>query len=469
MTKEKSNIIWSFFSSVKLTIALLIILAVTSIFGTVIPQNESALEFIQRINPGLVRFFDSLQLFDMYHSTWFRLIIFLLAINLTVCSINRLPVTLKLFRMVPRPDRSKPFKDIPQNRQILVQSEFGGIEKNVSTILKDRYGKIETKKSNEGSFFYGEKGKYSLFGVYIVHLSVLFILVGAIIGSSLGFKGYVEIPEGEQTDTVFLRGGKSGHEHKELGFSVRCESFFLDYYENGTPKEYRSGLIFIENNKTVKEGDILVNHPISYKGIRFYQSSYGVIPGDIVRLKISDSRTNEIKMLDIKKGDTVSFSEDRAQFKVINVEDNLRGMMGPAVFISIKSAEAETGFWVFKNIDMLKKRFPEEMFKSPRLNPSSFRPFTFYLESIQTKYKTGLQVNKDPGVPFVWIGFVLIMVGLIMTFFTSHKRIWVRVLKEEKGGVIHVAGNTNKNPVGMENELDHLLQKLKYALNSEGK
>jgi cytochrome c biogenesis protein len=469
MTKEKSSIIWRLFSSVKLTIVLLIILAVTSIFGTVIPQNESALDFIQRINPGMARFFDSLQLFDMYHSTWFRLIIFILAVNLIVCSLNRLPVTLKLFRMVPRPDRSRPFKDISQDRQISVERYFQGVESNVSDIMKNRYGKIEIKKNTEGTFFYGEKGKYSLFGVYIVHLSVLFILIGAIIGSSLGFKGYVEIPDGEQTNIIFLRGGKEGHQHKDLGFSVRCDKSFIDHYEDGTTKEYRSELSFIENTETVKKGDILVNHPMSFKGIRFYLSNYSVISGDMVRIRLFNSESNESSSLEIKKGEIIPLSKDGAQFRVTNVDNNLKGMMGPAIFVSIKTDEGEMGFWILKNIDILKKRFPEEMFKSPRLNPSSFSPYTFHLDGIQTRYKVAMQVNKDPGVPFVWTGFVLIMVGLIMTFFTSHKRIWVRVLKEEKGGVIHVAGKTNKNPVGLENELDHLLQKLKYVLNSEGK
>jgi cytochrome c biogenesis protein len=61
---------------------LLILLAVTSLFGTLIPQQESAMRFAENLSPTLVKLLDSLHLFDMYHSWWFRLIIGALAVNL---------------------------------------------------------------------------------------------------------------------------------------------------------------------------------------------------------------------------------------------------------------------------------------------------------------------------------------------------------------------------------------------------
>ena len=104
---KNSNMVWNFFSSVKLTLVLLIILAIASLFGTLIPQQEGAVEFARGISPGMFQLLSSLNLFDMYHSSWFRIIIGLLALNLIVCSVNRLPATLKLFR-APPPERIGP-------------------------------------------------------------------------------------------------------------------------------------------------------------------------------------------------------------------------------------------------------------------------------------------------------------------------------------------------------------------------
>ena len=46
MTEKRPNPLWDILRSVKLTIILLVLLAITSIFGTIIPQQEEALRFI---------------------------------------------------------------------------------------------------------------------------------------------------------------------------------------------------------------------------------------------------------------------------------------------------------------------------------------------------------------------------------------------------------------------------------------
>jgi len=463
---KKSDIIWDIFSSVKLTLALLIILAVTSIAGTIIPQQEGAMEFAQRLSPGIVRLFNSFQLFDMYHSLWFRVIIALLSINLIVCSLKRFQVTLKLFQALPRPDRSKPFEDLPTQNTFQVGGEIQEVSNRVAEFMKSQYKKIETKDTKKGNFFYGSKGRYSLFGVYVVHLSVLTILIGAITGSLMGFEAYVNIVEGESTDTVTLRKSRA-HAHKKLGFRVHCEKFAVDFYDTGTPKEYRSELSFLVDEKVLKKGSLLVNHPITFRGITFYQSSYGTIPGDRVRLKIS-THQEEPKTLDIERGHPIPLPHEEGQFEVVEVHGNLRGMMGPAALISIKPKQGEeVHFWVFQNFELLKKRFPKAMFESSILDPSAFKPYTFYLKEIQSKYYTGIQVNKDPGVPLVWTGFFMIVVGLFITFFTSHRRVWVRVSKDNNKVRISVTGKANKNPVGMEREMDYLVQKLKDLFVTE--
>ena len=82
--------IWNFFSSVKLTIVLLLSLAVTSIIGTLIPQNEDPQSYFKAFGGVLFQLFNLLDLFDMYHSLWFQLLIILLTANIIVCSIDRI-------------------------------------------------------------------------------------------------------------------------------------------------------------------------------------------------------------------------------------------------------------------------------------------------------------------------------------------------------------------------------------------
>jgi cytochrome c biogenesis protein len=455
--------IWRFFSSLKLTLALLIILAATSIFGTVIPQQEGAMAFAQRLSPGLVKLLSSFQLFDMYHSLWFRLLIAALALNLIVCSINRFPASMKRFRAHPRPDRAKPFENLPPHRQFAVNGTIGDIAVPVAKVLHKQYGAAERKQASEAEWFHAQKARYAHFGVYLVHLSVLLILIGGIVGSIFGFEAYVNIPEGETAQVVRLRGTQAP---KALPFSVLCKDFAVDFYENGTPKEYRSDLSFLDDGNILLESTLLVNHPITFKGITFYQASYGTIPGSQARLRISkDGKKSGNAPLEVEKGRSVPLPGSEAHFRVAEIQGNLRGMMGPAVLISVLSdREGETRFWVFQNIDMLRKKFPPAMFDSPILNPSSFKPYTFFLDGIESRYYTGLQVNRDPGVPLVWLGFFLIVCGLFVTFFVSHRRVWVRLTQGGAQVRISVAGTANKNPVGLEKELDQLTRKLRQSV-----
>ena len=103
--------------------------------------------------------------------------------------------------------------------------------------------------------------------------------------------------------------------------------------------------------------------------------------------------------------------------------------------------------------------------RHPALNPSAFKPYTFFLEDLESKFYTGLQVNRDPGVSVVWAGCFLMIGGFFVTFFMSHRRIWVRVSSKKEGSAIRIAGTTNKNPVGLQRELAHLISNLKDLLN----
>src|SRR4030043_2012575 len=93
ITREKGflSIIYDLFRSLKLTIFLFILLAILSIIGTLITQNATRSDYIQRYGIGLYEVLNFFNLFDMYHSWWFSAILLLLVINLITCSIHRFP------------------------------------------------------------------------------------------------------------------------------------------------------------------------------------------------------------------------------------------------------------------------------------------------------------------------------------------------------------------------------------------
>jgi len=457
---QHSSGIWKFFASVKLAIFLLIILAIVSILGTVIPQQQGAVEFASGLNPATRQFFTSLDLFDMYHSIWFRILLGLIALNLIVCSLDRFPATWKRFRSMPEPDRQKPFEGLSDDQTLITSQTLNEAAGHVARLLKTRYRHIREKEKDGNRFFYADKGAFSHFGVYMVHLSVLAILTGGLAGSFFGFEAYVNILEGDQTNTVLTR---KTMKPLELDFDVRCDRFAVDFYENGTPKEYRSDLSFIVKGKPVEKTAVLVNHPVEFRGVTFYQASYGTAPGRVVDLRISGGGPS-VESIKVEAGKPVELPAGEGVFRVADTRANIMNM-GPAVLISIQpKKQGETiDFWVFKDQQAALAKLPGPMRHSSKFNPAVFQPYTFYLNGLETRYYTGLQVNRDPGVPIVWLGCFLMIAGLFFTFFTSHRRIWIRVLKREGGAIVQLSGTANKNPVGLEREQEHLLKEIRRA------
>jgi cytochrome c biogenesis protein len=448
----------SLFSSLKLTIGLLIIIALASVLGTIIPQQYEGGESFRHLSPGLIRAFRSLQLVDMYHSVWFVILMGLLSLNLIVCSLNRFPTSWRLFRKIPSLDRGKPFENLSPDNVLVIERKRNEVIERVENLLRRRYKRVRRRETASATSFYGEKGAYSHFGVYIIHASILIVIAGAIIGSLFGFDAFVNIPEGESTNVVSLRRQKG---IKELDFTVRCDKFSIAYYENGMPKEYRSNLSFLKNNKAIYQGPLLVNHPVTFNGIRFYQASYGSIPGGQAYITIQKGDGQETTVT-VKLGDSFYLREKDAKATIGRIEENLMSM-GPAVLLNIQSSDGNIRLWVFKEIEKIRKDIPELLKKVPKFDPGLFKPYYFKLNKIENKYYTGLQLSHDPGVPSVAGGSFLIIPGLIITFFSSHRRLWVRLDEQEGKTRVLVSATSNRDPVGLKREIERLLKLLKKA------
>lgn len=455
LSKIKSLFI-TFFSSLKLTIILLLIIAVVSILGTVIPQG---IDVSEEIDSDLLETFKSLQLFDVYHSLWFIILMVLLSLNLIVCSLKKAPAAWKRFSIIPSPDRKKPFENLPSDGMLTLKNDKEQVKEAVQKLLLKKYKRFRKKESDEITFMYGEKGAFSHFGIYIIHASVLIIIAGAIVGSLMGFEGIMNIPEGESTNTARL---VRPNKIKKFDFTVRCDKFSIEYYSNGMPKEYRSNLSFIKDNKVAYQGPLLVNHPITFQDIRFYQASYGKMPGGkaYLHLRRGDETPNQ---LIAGQSDSFYFKEQDATITVRRVENNFMNI-GPAVLIEVHASDVNFTFWVIKNLQRLKSSIPGLFEKFPKFDPGSFKPYHFTLNKIEDTYYTGIQLSYDPGVFIVATGSFIIIIGIFVTFFSSHKKIWVRIEGEGKQVKLSVAGTSNKDPVGLEREIGHIVKNIKNQL-----
>ena len=173
-TTERSFIetVWDFFCSLKLTMFLLISLALTSIIGTVLPQGQLPPEYVAQLSPTKLQIYSKLGFFDMYHSWWFITLLYVFSLNLVSCSIKRLP---HVFKFVSEPtlvlgESSRNSFSLKQEIKITATAENG--KESLSTFLGAEFSTpVITEHSGEYHLF-AQKSAWSRLGVYVVHLSI---------------------------------------------------------------------------------------------------------------------------------------------------------------------------------------------------------------------------------------------------------------------------------------------------------
>ncbi len=448
------NQLWKTFASVKLTIFLLLTLAATSIIGTLVPQNEAPAAYVQAFGEFLYRLFALLGLFDMYHSWWFRALILLLVGNIVICSIDRLQATWKIIFV------RNPRFNITRYRQLKNKVDYN--DAGDADQLKNRYQPVIARRfryhrvedTDDGFAIYGESGRWTRLGVYVVHFSVVLLLIGGLIGSIFGFDGFVNIAEGDSVRSIRLT---NSNQSMPLGFEVRCDDFNVEFYDSGTPKEFRSRLTILKQGKEVVQKDIIVNDPLRYEGISFYQSSYGSMTPNEVLLNFTSRATGKIFSRKAAINNPVVIPENLGTFV-------LKKYTQHANFSGQNIGEAFIGVLTPPNSSPVEVTLP---LRFPRFDRMRKGEVVIAIADFLPRYYTGLQVSSDPGVWVVYIGFILMIIGIYITFFMSHQQICVEVVRKGEKSRVMVAGTSNKNKIGMQKKVTGLSERLANLTTGE--
>jgi len=476
LKQEKKTIIdriWDFFASVRFAIIIFALISVTSIVGTILEQRADPAKNLQILSrlfgeslaSPLYNIFDTLGFMNMYHSWWFTGLLVLFAVNLVICSLDRLP---KIWKLVIEPISPLPEEKIRKfliNREIALKGTPDKLKDSVRAGIKGIGFHGTEEKEERGYQFFAQKGNYSRLGVYITHFSILFILAGAIIGIKFGFKGFMEIPEGTASNVVF----SDDNQQKQLDFSVRCDNFNVEYYGmSEMPKEYRSWLTVIKDGKEVMKKSITVNDPLKYEGITFYQSSYGLVPNALNRgifiFKVI-AKDGQSSLLNLRLGGSFQIPGTGVSGTIADFSPALRfnssgqaftysnQMNNPAVFINFSEAgKRKFSGWILK-------RYP----RSWQLPDGSRVEFYNYWG---VEY-TGLQVRKDPGVWVVYFGCIMMSIGLFIALFMSHRRVWVKIIGDKNTTRVIVGASANKNRASFERKIDGMISVLNKKQGGE--
>ncbi|HQN18236.1 MAG TPA: cytochrome c biogenesis protein ResB, partial [Syntrophobacteraceae bacterium] len=142
------------------------------------------------------------------------------------------------------------------------------------------------------------------------------------------------------------------------------------------------------------------------------------------------------------------------ELEVVEYQENLSSFGQAAAIVLLSQNREPSGSWVL--IDM------------PEFHGNRIQNYRIKVLDLEKTHFTGLQVKRDPGVWFVYIGFIVMLTGIAMTFYSSHRKLWVWASPEINGShstSVIIAGKANKNSLAFEQEFNQLCARLRDDLN----
>ena len=459
--------IWQTLGAIKTGVILLIAVVILSAAGTLVLQRSTTEtdEMQRAYSPQTLRLLDGIGLTDIFHAWWFVLLLSLVSLSIIAASIQRFP---NAWRFYSRPYKSpdETFrKALPIYKLIAVNDEEAALSAAERVLHKQGFHPERIVRESNFSLF-GERNRISEMAVYIVHASLLLIFLGGIIDAEFGWRAFLSLNRGEQASQVV---SQNSGKH-DLAFVIRCDSAGQENYSDGTPKRWWSNLTVLRDGQEVARKQIVVNEPLVYGGIRFYQASFGQT-GKLDRLTLTAIARDGSKVKDIALGleESVALDADTTVRLAEFIPDYVVGdghvyarsneLVNPAAHLVVESKSLNHAVDVW-------------LPPIPGLEQNASSPYTFEGKNIEMAYFTGLEVSHEPGQWAVWAGVILMGLGLFVVFYLVHSRIWVVPVHSDGGELqLWIGGSANKNKDAFEHrfrevakELESEIKKLERAV-----
>jgi len=302
--------LYTWLTSMNLAIALLSILAIASVIGTVLKQNQPFNDYLIEFGPFWFQVFKALGLYDVYSVGWFVAILLFLLASTSACLIRNVPGFMRDIKSFRLNAQEKSLKAFAHSRQFEAGASHDDIVGRTQALMQRLGYKARVKQRDGETLVAARKGGLNRIGYVLTHLGMVVILVGGLIDSKMylktltmlgavqietrdlpvsqvppesqlqpgelaGFRGSVNIPEGKWGDVAFI-GLKDGYVVQNLPFKVKVEDFYVEFYDTGMPKSFNSKIVLTDKaTGESEERTIRVNHPLHYDGYNIFQSSFG--------------------------------------------------------------------------------------------------------------------------------------------------------------------------------------------------
>lgn len=295
-------------SSMRFAISLLTLIAVASVIGTVLKQNEPMTNYVNQFGPFWFEVFGKLNLYAVYSTWWFLLIMTFLVVSTSLCLIRNTPKMIKDMRSWRENVREQSLRNFHHKTEW--RSDLAPAELTAQTLTRIAAHGFRSKvvAKNEATLITAKQGAVNKWGYIFAHSSIVIICIGGLLDSSLPirlqqmlfdktpfsgsgliadiapqhrlgldnptFRGNTLIPEGGSSSTTIIS-QENGVLIQDLPFTIKLKNFIVDFYSTGMPKLFASDVIVTDHDSGKSfPATIKVNEPLIYRGIAVYQSSF---------------------------------------------------------------------------------------------------------------------------------------------------------------------------------------------------
>ncbi len=311
------------FSSMRFAIALLTVICIASIIGTVLKQHEPAGNYVNQFGPFWTALFRLARLDSIYSAWWFLLILLFLVISTSLCISRNTPRILADLRTFKEDIRAQSLKAFGQRAATTLPEAPEAAARRIGQMLAGGGWKVKLQHregagDGRGWMVAARAGGAHKIGYIAAHGAIVLICLGGLLDGDLvvraqtwfngksvfsgggmiadvapehrlapgnpTFRGNILVPEGGRSSVAILN-QSDGVLLQELPFSIELKKFIVDYYSTGMPKLFASEVVLHDRETGAQvPARIEVNHPASYKGVEIYQSSFDD-GGSTVKLK----------------------------------------------------------------------------------------------------------------------------------------------------------------------------------------
>ena len=511
---------WRQLTSMRVALILLLLLAVATIPGSLVPQrgaDPNGVIQYQQDHPDLFKVLDAfpIQAFDVYSSVWFSAIYLLLFISLIGCVLPRIAHHWKALRSAPprtpaRLQRMAGYAEqrisnpqaTPEEREAFAERAILEARK----LLRAQHYRAEVQRvSRRGDAeisVSAERGYLRETGNLLFHIALVGVLVSVAIGGLFSFNGQRVLVEGETLlnqliDYDSATSGTYFDPSTLENFSVTLDSFDVDYFtpdgENaraiGMVQEFRANMLLRSPDGTETRETIRVNHPMRVHGSPIYLIANGYAPTITVR----DPEGT------IVYSESMAFipqDENLTSLGVIKVpygldHDGEPTQLGLRGFFYPSKVDLDTGAYTSNYPDLANPVLTLDVFVGDLGIDGGVPQSVYALDTTGMQQLTGRAVDVDslelsigetadlpdgmgtisfdaapryasfdvmrnPAQEWVLVSALAAVLGLLTSLFVPRRRMWVKAVQTDEGVTLQYAALARGDDPALERAVEQL-------------